>query len=66
MAEDGGGRIAEIRVDELSRYDSVTEEGLPWGSLILYREGSFEDHTICKMGVGLTSIRGSVVPSPLS
>ena len=32
MAEDGGGRIAEIRVDELSGYDSVTEEGLPWGS----------------------------------
>lgn len=28
MAEDGGGRIAEIRVDELSGYDSVTEEGL--------------------------------------
>ena len=29
MAEDGGSGIAEIGVDELSGYDSVTEEGLP-------------------------------------
>ena len=28
VAEDGGGGVAEIGIDELSGYDSVTEEGL--------------------------------------
>ena len=66
MTKDGGSGVAEIRIDELSGYDSVTEEGLPWGLLILHREGSYENRTICEMGIGLARIRGSVVPTPLS
>ena len=31
MAEDGSSGVAEVGVDELSGYDSVTEEGLAWG-----------------------------------
>ena len=66
VTKDGGSGVAEIRIDELSGYDSVTEEGLPWGLSILHREGSYENRTICKMGVGLAGIGGSVVPSTLS
>ncbi len=62
MAEDAGGGVAEIGVDELSGYDSMTEEGLPWGSLMRYRGRRFENRTICKMGIGLARIGGSVVP----
>ena len=66
VIKDGGGGVAEIGIDELSGYDSMTEEGLPWGLLILHREGSYENRTICKMGIGLAGIGGSVVPSTLS
>lgn len=63
MAEDAGGGVAEIGVDELSGYDSVAEEGLAWELLMLYRGRSFETPTICKMSVGLAGIGGSVVPA---
>ena len=63
MTEDAGGGVAKIGVDELSGYDPMTEEGLPWELSMLYRNRrSFENRTICKMGVGLSSIRRSVVP----
>ena len=66
VTKDGGSGVAEIGIDELSGYDSVTEEGLPWGLLILHREGSYENRTVCKMSVGLAGVGGSVVPSTLS
>ncbi len=62
MAEDAGAGVAELGVDKLPGYDSVTEEGLAWGLLMLYRGDGFENRTICEMGVGLAGIRGSVVP----
>ena len=49
MAKDGSSGVAKIGVNELSGYDSVTEEGLPWRLLISYRKGCSENHTICKM-----------------
>ena len=66
MTKYGGSGVAEIRIDELSGYDSVTEEGLPWVLLALHTEGSYENRTICMMGVGLAGVGGSVVPSTLS
>ena len=66
MAEDAGGGIAEIGVDKLPGYDSVTEEGLAWGLSMLSQGGTFENRTICEMGVGLAGIGGSVVPGNAS
>ena len=63
VAEYGSSRIAEVGVDELFGYDSVTEEGLAWGLSTLYQDTSFETRTICKMCIRLSSIRGSVVPA---
>ena len=51
MAENGSGSVAQIGVNELSGYDSVTEEGLAWGLSILSREEGFESRTICEMRI---------------
>lgn len=49
MAEDGGRGVAEVGVDQLTRDNAVTVEGL----------------TVREVGVGLAGVGGGVVPASL-
>ena len=49
MPEDRSFRVPGVRIDEHAQDDSVVVEGL----------------SVCKVGVGLSCIRGGVVPAKL-
>ena len=53
VAEDRGGSIAEIRIDQLSGYDSVPEERLACScyQLLTMEYGNGDGRTIGKVGI---------------